>query len=241
MHAFIKKTISKTYDLLDTNITGAITRVLTNDPVACLTFDDGPDPIYTPKVLDILKNFDAKATFFMVGESAQKYPNLVKLVANDGHAIGNHSWNHHAFNLITSAERLIQISKCQKTIEYHGQKIFRAPYGMSNHKANINIFLMGYKLIGWSLESEDWFQTNEKVIAENLLENIEPGSIVLLHDCVYDRGKPINGPTLCRNAVVERDTMLSALEVLLRKLKGKLKFVTIPFLLKNGRAIRDRW
>jgi peptidoglycan/xylan/chitin deacetylase (PgdA/CDA1 family) len=71
-----------------------ITHVSTNEPLAALTFDDGPDPLYTPRVLEILQKHRAQATFFMVGQTALRHPDLVQLVARGGHAIGNHSWDH---------------------------------------------------------------------------------------------------------------------------------------------------
>jgi len=169
-------------------VAGAITNVVTEAPVASLTFDDGPDPVCTPKVLDILKQYDVRATFFMVGEGAQNYPDIVKQVAIDGHAIGNHSWNHLAFPLISLAERWGQIRKCRQALAPYGERLFRPPYGMSDKKSNIEMLLQGYEVIGWSFSSEDWCEKNSKVISNNLANNIKPGDIVLLHDRYSMRG-----------------------------------------------------
>lgn len=79
------------------NMPGTITSVTTRAPVVALTFDDGPHLEYTPRLLDILQRYQASATFFMIGEVAQKHPELVQLVAQAGHAIGNHSWDHRFF------------------------------------------------------------------------------------------------------------------------------------------------
>ena len=79
------------------DVPGTITGVTTRDPVAALTFDDGPHPEYTPLLLNILERYQARATFFMIGDAAQRHPDLVRQVAQGGHAIGNHSWDHPFF------------------------------------------------------------------------------------------------------------------------------------------------
>jgi len=235
------KIIKKALDVSSRNLTGTITSVMTDYPIASLTFDDGPDPIYTRKVLDILKKHDARATFFMVGEGAHSYPDVVTHVASDGHAIGNHSWNHFAFPLITFLERLKQIKKCQRALKPYGQRLFRPPYGLINKISSIEVLLQGYKVIGWSLSSEDWYESSSEVMADNLLKNIRRGSIILLHDRLFDGGKPEKGPKHRQEAVVDREPMLFVLSKLLEKLKGNIHFVTIPVLLLHGRPQREKW
>ena len=88
---------------------GTITHVKTNHHVVALTFDDGPDPRYTSRLLEILKRHEAKATFFMIGKNAQRYPHIVKQVFQAQHAIGNHSWDHPSFPLITERQRRAEI------------------------------------------------------------------------------------------------------------------------------------
>ncbi len=110
------------------HIMGTITSVDARDNVAALTFDDGPDPAFTPRLLDILDKHQVSATFFVVGETAQKYPELIRRIAQTGHVIGNHSWDHPAFPLITGRERRAQMRACAKAIAPYGQRIFRPPY-----------------------------------------------------------------------------------------------------------------
>ena len=220
---------------------GVITRVMTADPVCSLTFDDGPDPVWTPKVLEILREYRARATFFMVGEGAVIYPDIVERVARDGHAIGNHSWSHLAFPLIPLVEQWKQIRKCQSVIMPYGQRLFRPPYGMNNTKSNMLAFLQGFKTIGWSFSPEDWCEVSSKVIEKRIVKNIKAGSIFLLHDRLFDKGKPIKGPKNVREALIDREPMLFALNEVLRKLKGKIQFVTIPELLSRGRPQREKW
>jgi peptidoglycan-N-acetylglucosamine deacetylase len=230
--------LSRALDLCFQHVKRRTNLVKTENPVASLTFDDGPDPVYTPKVLDILKKYDARATFFMVGEAAYRYRDIVKCVAMDGHAIGNHSWNHHAFPLLSFRDRWEQINRCQRALEPYGQRLFRPPYGMSNKSCNLEIFLHGYRVIGWSLSSDDWCECNPGKIVNNVVNNIKAGSVVLLHDRLYDEGKPEKGPSNGQESVIDRESMLIALRELLDRLKDKYKFVTIPELLQCGRAER---
>jgi len=135
----LKKILGGPITLLAGEILGAITHVATPDPVAALTFDDGPNPKFTPCLLDILEKHKARATFFMLGENAQRYPQLVQRVARAGHAIGNHSWNHPEFPSITGRERRAQIRRCAKAIAPHGQRLFRPPYGYQNIASCIDL------------------------------------------------------------------------------------------------------
>ncbi|HVO73652.1 MAG TPA: polysaccharide deacetylase family protein [Ignavibacteriaceae bacterium] len=233
------KILKPLLNVVTRNLTGVITRVITNDPVASLTFDDGPDPIYTPKVIDILGKYDARATFFMVGEAACKHPYIVERVARDGHIIGNHSWNHFAFPYISSVERREQLRKCQQAISPYGSLLFRPPYGLNNKMSNIEIILRGYKVIGWSLDSQDWYEPNSESITDKFVKNIKPGSIILLHDRLFDEGKPVKGPKQIQDAVIDRGVMLFALREFLERINGNIQFVTIPELLKHGRPHRE--
>src|SRR5262245_9978868 len=95
---------------------GSLVSVDTQEPVAALTFDDGPDPVFTPRLLNVLERYHAHATFFMVGEIAERYPEIVRQVANDGHTIANHSWDHPSFPLIRAFERRMQLRRCSSVL-----------------------------------------------------------------------------------------------------------------------------
>jgi peptidoglycan/xylan/chitin deacetylase (PgdA/CDA1 family) len=234
MNSFIKKLIINNLDLVFRHRFGIISHVMTEKPIAAITFDDGPDPIYTPRVLDILRKHDAHATFFMVGEGAHNNPDIVRNVAREGHAIGNHSWHHFAFPLIPWAQQMEDIRRCQRAIKPYGHRIFRPPYGLNDDKSNIGALLHGYRVIGWSLSPEDWREPNPQIMVNNLVENIKAGSIILLHDRIFDEGKPKKGPKLSQNAIVDREPMLSALDNFLEQVKAHIQFVTIPVLLQSG-------
>jgi len=241
MYFLTKKFVRKIFNHIYRNLEGTITSVITEEPIASLTFDDGPDPNYTKKVLCILKKHNAFATFFMVGEGVQCYPDVVLDVAKDGHAIGNHSWDHFAFPLVTSMERLRQIRKCQRVIYPYGRRLFRPPYGMINKKARIEILLQGYKIIGWSFSPEDWCEPNVEVMTDSLMNNIRPGSIILLHDRLFDEGKPKKGSIHNVEAVIDREPMLLALNNVLEQLSGHIHFVTIPTLLNRGKPLFEKY
>jgi peptidoglycan-N-acetylglucosamine deacetylase len=221
------------------HISGPITCVETDRSLLALTFDDGPDPEVTPRVVEVLRKYDAKATFFMLGECATKHPDIVKLVAESGHAIGNHSWSHHAFPLISRKEIKNQINACQKAISPYGMRIVRPPYGSSNNIGDLVLLSKGYTTIGWNLDSFDWCESNPASIVNDLVSIMKPGSIILFHDRIYDGGKPQKGPSICKEVIVERTHMLSALDELLERCMNKYQFVTIPVLLKSGKPSRE--
>src|SRR6185437_3071900 len=111
---------------------GPITHVQTSANLVALTFDDGPHPKFTIELIRILRHFGAKATFFMVGKAASLNPEVVKLVVEEGHAIGNHSFSHIAFPHLDSAARRDEISRCAEILRPYGTKLFRPPYGVEN-------------------------------------------------------------------------------------------------------------
>ncbi len=212
---------------------GTITGISTDKKVAALTFDDGPEPEYTPVLLEILRQYNAKATFFVVGSSAEKYPELLEKLYSDGHAIGNHSFSHIPFPNAARRERMKQLKNCQKLIsKYQNIKLFRPPFGLQNHFSRIELFLLGYKVITWSIAAEDWLDHSDKDMAENVIRQIFPGSIILFHDSLY---------TAFEMKYADRTSSFNALKIVLHKLSGLYKFVTIPELLKLGSPRKENW
>jgi len=124
---YIAQVIRSPIAALKRRVLGTITGVSTSHPVVALTFDDGPHPDFTPKILEILKRHQARATFFMLGKNAQKHPDIVNNVALGGHAIGNHSWDHPSFPLIGSRERRRQLSSCHHALAPNGGRKIRSP------------------------------------------------------------------------------------------------------------------
>ncbi len=163
------------------------TRCAVPAPVIAITFDDGPNPDHTPRLLDMLKARNIKATFFMVGRCVVTWPHLVKRMAEEGHEVANHSWSHP---LLTSYGNTSLDSQLQKThdaiIKACGiaPRHYRPPYGaigMSQRKRIHEKF--GYSTILWDVDPLDWkTPRNSKKVQERILANTQSGSIILTHD-----------------------------------------------------------
>ena len=150
-------------------VMGTITHVSTQDAVVALTFDDGPHPESTPHLLDILERHQAHATFFMIGEAAQRHPDLVQRVAQAGHAIGNHSWDHPSFPLISGRERRAQLRACEKAIAPYGQRLFRPPYGHQSAASRLDALWLSYRVVTWNLHAYDWLDHDANWMACGLV------------------------------------------------------------------------
>ena len=213
-------------------VIGTITHVSTQDPVVALTFDDGPHPESTPRLLGILERHQAHATFFMVGEAAQRYPELVERVAQAGHAIGNHTWDHSSFPLISGRERRAQLRACEKAIAPYGQRLFRPPYGHQSVASRLDALWLGYQVITWSLNASDWRDRDANWIVDRLVKQCEPGSVILFHDALY---------TYVEEQYADRAPTLEAVSMLLKQLGDRFRFITVPELLRHGRPQRRNW
>jgi peptidoglycan/xylan/chitin deacetylase (PgdA/CDA1 family) len=212
---------------------GTLTRVATREPVTALTFDDGPNPRSTPRFLELLDGYGARATFFMVGEAAQRYPEVATQVAQGGHAIGCHSWDHPSFALASRKERRSQIRAWAAALRPHGVTLFRPPFGQLSLGARLDVMTMGYTVVGWSVDVGDWRERDSAKMAAGLVEKITPGSIVVLHDAIY--------APLLDESLPDRSYLLTALEDVFRRLAGRMRFVTVPELMRSGRPRWEYW
>ena len=202
---------------------GPITHVRTEDNLVALTFDDGPHPKYTIELLEILERFGAKATFFMVGQVAARYPELVKLVADKGHAIGNHSFSHAAFPSLTRDGRKAELKKCEAVLKPHMGMIFRPPFGSENIWCHRDAIALNYRVVKWNISVDDWREHPADWIAEQLLKQMRTGSIALLHDNVVD------------DPEANQVRTLEAVRCVLNKSAGRFNFCTLPYLLAAGK------
>lgn len=207
---------------------GTVYRINTKDKVVALTFDDGPSSIWTPQILDALKERDVKATFFMIGKHVEKYPEIVKRVALEGHEIGNHTYLHHVLIYYTDDELQLEIKHTESLIEkITGKKtgLFRPPKAWVTKQEKNYIIGLGYKIILWTLNSKDWVTfLGDKHIARYLEKHVEPGSIILFHD---------SGGTFSIEGG-DRSKTVKAVSKLIDRLKAEgYKFVTISELLKK--------
>jgi peptidoglycan/xylan/chitin deacetylase (PgdA/CDA1 family) len=215
-------------------ILGTITHFSTPHPVAALTFDDGPDPDFTPPLLRILQKHEARATFFMLGQAAKEHPEIVRQVAESGHAIGNHSWNHPSFVKLSGAERRFQIRECAKAIAPAGSRFFRPPHGHQTIGSRLAAMGCGYRVVAWSVASHDWCEDEPRAIVARVLRRLAPGAIVLLHDA-------LSSVPAGHEKYLDRTPMLKAVEILLEQLKGSYRFVSIPDMYRYGAPVLKNW
>ena len=211
---------------------GTVTHVRTSEPVAALTFDDGPHPEFTPELLGILAKHDAKATFFMLGISAQRHPEIVRHAAQAGHAVCNHSWDHPSFPTISGRARRKQIRDCAKVLGNHGDRLFRPPFGHQTILSRLDALLLGYQAVTWNVGAKDWLEKDVSWLVNTLVNRIRPGCIVVLHDALYQ---------VLDKACENRRPVLEALDQTLKILGRRFRFVTVPELLTLGRAVRELW
>ncbi len=147
-----------------------------------LTFDDGPSPRCTPQLLDGLRDLGAKATFFVVGCQAVKDPDIVRRIADEGHQVGNHSYDHAALDKLTPAQALADLEKNDALLREllgDGDYWVRPPYGLltDDEAARLTV-----PLVNWSVDTEDWRTKNCDKILDVIYRCTGDGDIVLLHD-----------------------------------------------------------
>jgi peptidoglycan/xylan/chitin deacetylase (PgdA/CDA1 family) len=156
-----------------------IWKVNTNKKVIYLTFDDGPDEEVTPKVLDILDEYDAKATFFCLGNNAEKHPGIIERIVKSGHVLGNHSYSHRN-GFKTDTEHYIEdVNKCDRVFQ---SELFRPPYGRIRSK-QAKIISKDFKIIMWSVIPGDFDRkvTKEKCLSRSIKNSVQ-GTIIVFHD-----------------------------------------------------------
>jgi peptidoglycan/xylan/chitin deacetylase (PgdA/CDA1 family) len=157
-----------------------------------LTFDDGPTPEITNWTLDVLKQHNAKATYFCIGKNVKKHPDIFQNILNDGHVIGNHTNNHVKGWRTSTKDYLTNIDKAQKIIdsEIINQKslkanLFRPPYGQISPKQGKALMQLNYNIVMWNVLSFDWDNSiSNQTCLENVIKNTSDGSIVVFHDSI---------------------------------------------------------
>jgi len=196
-------------------------RVATRQKVVALTYDDGPHPIYTPKLLKILRRYHVRATFFMIGSRMARWPDLVRQAAREGHVIANHTYTHpnNLENLpririvseLTSEQRLIQ------RLVGRTYPLFRPPKGLLNRGLAWIAHMEDYKVVLWSVSAYHHDGRTPELMTRRVLEKVHPGGIILMHDGRY----PMRW----------RDVQATPMIIEALKKRG-YRFVTVPELLK---------
>ncbi|MCX6293834.1 MAG: polysaccharide deacetylase family protein [Sphingobacteriales bacterium] len=155
-----------------------------NDNKVYLTFDDGPTPEITEWTLAQLKSYNAKATFFCIGNNITKYPEIFKKVITENHSVGNHTFNHINGWKTPNRDYLNEVESCQKIILEHSTgTLFRPPYGKVSVSQSMKLRKLGYKIIMWDVLSRDFDTTySPEKCLENVLKNVTSGSIIVFHD-----------------------------------------------------------
>ena len=203
---------------------GVLFRIQTQQKIVALTFDDGPDPVFTPQVLKLLDEYQVKATFFLLGRQAEAYPDLVRRIKARGHALGNHSFSH-PFNLSLMPREEIrrEILKAQEVLfritgEY--PTLFRSPMGWVSEDLIAVCQELNLPIINGSIKAGDVSLPGTEYIISAVLDWVKAGDIIILHDA--------GGFGFYRN----RTQTLQALKVILETLKERgYRFVTVPELL----------
>ncbi|MGI9241980.1 MAG: polysaccharide deacetylase family protein [Verrucomicrobiales bacterium] len=169
-----------------------------------LTIDDGPDPVDTPAVLEILEAHQAKATFFLIGENAERWPDLVRAIEAAGHGVGNHTMTHPKFSFWCLGPRRVksEVLAAQEAIGAIVEvppKLFRAPAGMRNLFVHPVLARLDLRLVGWSVRGRDGVSIDRDAIVTRLSQGLEAGAILLMHEGMRDgQGLPVIVDTLPR-------------------------------------------
>jgi peptidoglycan/xylan/chitin deacetylase (PgdA/CDA1 family) len=154
-------------------------------PIIALTFDDGPTP-YTAEVLDLLKKYNAKATFFCIGKQVEAYPELAKRIIQEGHLIGNHTFNHSTktgfFSVRQLKRELEMTNDCLADKIGQRPKLFRPPFGVTNPSVASVVKYMAMDTVGWSIRSLDTVMGDPARVYKRVTSRLRPGDIVLMHD-----------------------------------------------------------
>ncbi len=159
----------------------------TDEKKIALTFDDGPHPTKTGKILDVLQKYGVKGTFFVIGENAKLYPDVLKKVYDAGHEIGNHTFSHQSINKMSYSSLIESVGKCSDIIkEITGVKpvYFRPPEGYLNDGIAEQLYKNGYDVILWRVDTYDWKGRDVKSIYTTVVNSVKCGDIILMHDYI---------------------------------------------------------
>jgi peptidoglycan/xylan/chitin deacetylase (PgdA/CDA1 family) len=202
-----------------------------HENIVAITFDDGPNPIYTPQLLDILKEKGVKATFFVVGLHVKKYPEIAKRIVDEGHNIGNHTYTHK--DMVPSTRRMVlaQVNKTDHMIcNVTGVKtnLFRPPRGIySSAVRRLLVDENKYRMILWSVSSVDWRGLKPETIVRRIMRYLRPGAILLFHD----------SGALIRREGASRENTVEALPAVIDQLVARgYEMVTITEMLDRIEA-----
>jgi peptidoglycan/xylan/chitin deacetylase (PgdA/CDA1 family) len=210
---------------------GIVRCVPTSQKLVALTFDDGPQPVFTPEILKILARYHVKATFFMIGDRMERYPGAVSAVLNAGDAIGNHTYDHPHIEKDSPSQIARELEKCERVIErLTGRRayLFRPPRGYADATVMKIAASQGYRVILWWVCADHHDAPTPRQMAQRVLDRVKPGAIILAHD--GDSG------------IRWKDVAATPL-IIQGLLKRGYRFVTVPELLRleppSARLVRQ--
>ncbi|NHN30612.1 polysaccharide deacetylase family protein [Paenibacillus sp. S3N08] len=195
---------------------------------AALTFDDVPDTVYTNQILDVLKQYGVKATFFVVGNRAEAHPEVVTRIMKEGHAIGNHSYSHP--NLAKTdddkfRDEVLRTEQILAGITGYTHKLFRPPYGNVTEPQILWLASQNYHIINWNVDSLDWKGLTAEQVTANVLGHVVPGAVILQHGAGGE-GEDLTGT-------------VQALPIIIEKLiASHIQLVTVPEIFKLNESTK---
>ncbi len=174
------------------------------EKIVALTFDDGPDKVYTPQVLDILREKGVRATFFLIGSRVEEDSDVAKRIADEGHSIGNHTYSHP--KLTKASPRLQQeLTQAREALGRLGitdNGFFRPPYGAAEPSLIEQAASLGYRVAMWSVDSLDWRGLSRAEVIRNIQGYVEPGSVILQHSA-GGPGEDLSGSVLAVGDIID--------------------------------------
>lgn len=195
-----------------------------------LTFDDGPSPQITPQILHALSQYNAKATFFVLGSNAKKWPQLVRQAFQQGHAIGSHSFSHPA--RATYKEASIELKRTAHAIEVatgRPPELFRPPYGQTKSALCQMALKQGYVVVLWTISSADSNPIGADIIARNVIHTPNPGDIVLMHDGPGHKATALALPRILQELTAQGFRFVTIPEFLLASMQWQQQHKKVPY------------
>jgi peptidoglycan-N-acetylglucosamine deacetylase len=190
-----------------------------------LTFDDGPNDLWTPRLVDVLQRHQVRATFFLIGRYVEQRPELVRQIAAAGHVIGNHTWDHPNLIFVRPREVEAQIRRCAEALEQAvgaHSKLFRPPYGGRTPQALRAVRRCGLVPVMWSVSGWDWEAKSAAEIENKVMGSVEGGEVILLHDGGH------------RHLGVDRSFTVTAADQIIARCRDQgFTFVTVPEMMEQ--------
>jgi polysaccharide deacetylase family sporulation protein PdaB len=192
----------------------------TDEKLIALTFDDGPHESKTEKILEILDKYNVKATYFIIGQNAEKHPEILNTILSKGHEIGNHTYDHKSIYKLSDVKLTDDVERCSDVIEsITGSRpvLFRPPEGFMNDTIATSVGRYGYRVILWKVDTYDWKGKSAAEISSGVMKTVKSGDIILMHDYIW-----------------KDSHTAEALDIIIPKLmKQGYRFVTVSELLAN--------